>query len=64
MFPNPSAGKVNFVSGHERAVLLSIYDTGGRLVLEREFVGRLSIELVQGIYVYRMDSRTSILIVR
>lgn len=64
VFPNPSSGKVNFVSGHGRPVLLRIYNTGGRLIIEKEFAGRTSVELAKGVYVYRLDRGTGILTIR
>ncbi|MEO0247983.1 MAG: T9SS type A sorting domain-containing protein [candidate division WOR-3 bacterium] len=64
VFPNPSVGTVNFVSGPGRPCFLSIYDAGGRLILEKEFAGWLSVELTQGVYVYCLGNRTGILTVR
>lgn len=64
IFPNLSAGTVNFVLGPGCPGSLRVYDASGRFILRKEFVGQLSIRLEGGVYVYMLNGRKGILTVR
>lgn len=63
-FPNPSMGRVEFLVGQGCSGSLWIYDPGGRLVLRKDFVGRLSVHLDRGVYIYSLNGKTGVLTVR
>ncbi len=64
VFPNPSAGRVEFLVGYGLTGSLVVYDAGGRLILRKEFVGRLGINLDKGVYIYNLNGETGVLMVR
>jgi len=64
VFPNPSAGEVNFFLGPGLLGSLRVYDAGGRLIIRKEFVGQVSLRLEKGVYLYTLNGRMGTLTVR